>query len=88
MNRTNRHRRAIGFRRRELVGDVVEMGIAMINHGGDPNDRRSCIMALVRAGYPLRTVMIMLDSVMLVTGDALDAMETEAADAAAPASAP
>jgi len=45
-------------------------------------------MALVRAGYPLRTVMIMLDSVMLVTGDALDAMETEAADAAAPASAP
>ena len=74
MTRINRHRRAIGFRTRELRGNVVEMGLALLDGGADLKDRRSCIMALVRAGYPMRTVTLMLDSVMLIT---LNAMEED-----------
>jgi hypothetical protein len=48
--------RTISLRKRELVGQIVNIAEALLAGGADPFSDRSCIIALTKAGYPPRTI--------------------------------
>jgi hypothetical protein len=56
----------IGHRKRELVGQVVNMAEEVIMSGADPEDARACIVALTRAGYPPRVIENTLTAVQVL----------------------
>jgi hypothetical protein len=64
MNRTNTRGKAISHKRRQLTGQVVDMAMALFDHSANLDDRASCRHALLREGYPQRTIEIMLDVVI------------------------
>jgi hypothetical protein len=48
--------RTISLRKRELVGQIVNIAETLVAADADPYSDRSCIIALTKAGYPPRTI--------------------------------
>jgi hypothetical protein len=75
MNRTNTRDRYVSAKRRQLTGQLVDMALALFEHGADLDSNPSCRSALHRAGYPMRTINLTLNAALIIARKVRDEPE-------------
>jgi len=84
VKRTNSHGRYVSAKRRELIGQVVNMAMALSEHGADLDSLPSCRSALHRAGYPMRTINLTLNAALIIARKVRDEPELPTTAASTP----